>query len=182
MKNFHYLFLFVLTLVVPTFSQAQDKGLHLKNVLVIGQLDKPEDRYSMEINVTEIFTELGVKAIPSLNMLKLGTDASLIASDSMKQIIATKGIDTYLLVSVRGYDKTFKATSMNDDFNTALGAGNLFPLYREEIVSVSFEFKFFRNGAMVEYDIIKCGNVSNRDAVLKKLRKQLRKVAVKKWK
>jgi hypothetical protein len=182
MKNLQYLILFVLTFVLPTISHAQNKGLHLKNVLVIGQLDKPEDRYSMEINVTEIFTELGVKAIPSLNMLKLGTDASLIATDSMKQIIAAKGIDTYLLVSVRGYDKTFKATNMDDDFNTALGAGNLFPLYRDEIVSVSFEFKFFRNGAMVQYDIIKCGNVSNRDAVLKKLRKQLRKIAVKQWK
>jgi len=161
---------------------AQGKGLGLKNVLVIGQLDKSEDRYSMEINVTEILTELGIKAIPSLNMLKLGTDATLIATDSMKQLITAKGIDTYLLVSVRGYDKTFKATSMNDDFNTALGAGNLFPLYRDEIVSVSFEFKFFRNGAMVQYDIIKCGNVSNRDAVIKKLRKQLRKIAAKKWK
>lgn len=182
MKNLHYHILFVMMFIIPTLSHAQDKGLHLKNVLVIGQLDKPEDRYSMEINVTEIFTELGVKAIPSLNMLKLGTDASLIASDSMKQIIASKGIDTYLLVSVRGYDKIFKATNMDDDFNTALGAGNLFPLYRDEIVSVSFEFKFFRNGAMVQYDIIKCGNVSNRDAVLKKLRKQLRKIAVKQWK
>jgi hypothetical protein len=182
MKNFHHLLLVALVCLAPMTMQAQDKGLHLKNALVIGQLDKPEDRYSIEINVTEIFTELGVKAIPSLNMLKLGTDVSLIATDSMKQIIAAKGIDTYLLVSVRGYDKIFKATNMNDDFNTALGAGNLFPLYRDEIVSVSFEFKFFRNGAMVQYDIIKCGNVSNRDAVLKKLRKQLRKIAVKQWK
>jgi hypothetical protein len=182
MKNFQYLILFLLACTLPSVSQAQNKGLHLKNVLVIGQLDKPEDRYSMEINVTEVFSELGVKAIPSLNMLKLGTDASLIATDSMKQLIAAKGIDTYLLVSVRGYDKVFKATTMNDDFNTALGAGNLFPLYRDEIVSVSFEFKFFRNGAMVQYDIIKCGNVSNRDAVVKKLRKQLRKIAIKHWK
>ncbi|MCE2683130.1 MAG: hypothetical protein ACK49D_02060 [Flavobacteriia bacterium] len=182
MKNALYLFFALIVLSALNITLAQSKGLQLKNVLVIGQLDKPEDRYSMEINVTEILTELGVKAIPSLNMLKLGTDASLIATDSMKQLISAKGIDTYLLVSVRGYDKIFKATTLNDDFNTALGAGNLFPLYRDEIVSVSFEFKFFRNGAMVQYDIIKCGNVSNRDAVIKKLRKQLRKIAAKNWK
>jgi hypothetical protein len=182
MKYSLILFATFFVLVSQNKIHSQTKTLGLKNVLVIGQLDKPEDRYSMEINVTEIFTDLGVKAIPSLNMLKLGTDASLIATDSMKQVISAKGIDTYLLVSVRGYDKIYKATSMNDDFNTALGAGNLFPLYRDEIVSVSFEFKFFRNGAMVQYDIIKCGNVSNRDAVIKKLRKQLRKIAVKKWK
>ena len=182
MKYSLILFATFFVLVSQNKIHSQTTMLRLKNVLVIGQLDKPEDRYSMEINVTEIFTDLGIKAIPSLNMLKLGTDATLIATDSMKQVITAKGIDTYLLVSVRGYDKIFKATSMNDDFNTALGAGNLFPLYREEIVSVSFEFKFFRNGAMVQYDIIKCGNVSNRDAVIKKLRKQLRKIALKKWK
>ena len=182
MKYSLILFATLFVLIAQNKIHSQTTLLGLKNVLVIGQLDKPEDRYSMEINVTEIFTDLGIKAIPSLNMLKLGTDASLIATDSMKQLISAKGIDTYLLVSVRGYDKIFKATSMNDDFNTALGAGNLFPLYRDEIVSVSFEFKFFRNGAMVQYDIIKCGNVSNRDAVIKKLRKQLRKIVVKKWK
>jgi hypothetical protein len=182
MKYSRILFATLFVLIAQNKIHSQTPLLGLKNVLVIGQLDKPEDRYSMEINVTEIFTDLGIKAIPSLNMLKLGTDASLIATDSMKQLISAKGIDTYLLVSVRGYDKIFKATSMNDDFNTALGAGNLFPLYRDEIVSVSFEFKFFRNGAMVQYDIIKCGNVSNRDAVIKKLRKQLRKIVVKKWK
>jgi len=182
MKYSLILFATLFVLIAQNKIHSQTTMLRLKNVLVIGQLDKPEDRYSMEINVTEIFTDLGIKAIPSLNMLKLGTDATLIATDSMKQVITAKGIDTYLLVSVRGYDKIFKATSMNDDFNTALGAGNLFPLYREEIVSVSFEFKFFRNGAMVQYDIIKCGNVSNRDAVIKKLRKQLRKIALKKWK
>jgi hypothetical protein len=182
MKNTLYLFFVLFVISASNLTIAQTKTLQLKNALVIGQLDKSEDRYSMEINVTEILTELGIKAIPSLNMLKLGSDASMIATDSMKQVIAGKGIDTYLLVSVRGYDKIFKATSLNDDFTTALGAGNLFPLYRDEIVSVSFEFKFFRNGAMVQYDIIKCGNVSNRDAVIKKLRKQLRKIAVKKWK
>ncbi len=182
MKYSRILFATLFVFIAQNKIHSQTKTLGLKNVLVIGQLDKPEDRYSMEINVTEIFTDLGIKAIPSLNMLKLGTDATLIATDSMKQLITAKGIDTYLLVSVRGYDKTFKATSMNDDFNTALGAGNLFPLYRDEIVSVSFEFKFFRNGAMLQYDIIKCGNVSNRDAVIKKLRKQLRKIAAKKWK
>ena len=182
MKYSRILFATLFVLIAQNKIHSQTKTLGLKNVLVIGQLDKPEDRYSMEINVTEIFTDLGIKAIPSLNMLKLGTDASLIATDSIKQVISAKGIDTYLLVSVRGYDKIFKATNMNDDLNTALGAGNLFPLYRDEIVSVSFEFKFFRNGAMVQYDIIKCGNVSNRDAVIKKLRKQLRKISVKKWK
>jgi hypothetical protein len=182
MKYSLIFFATLFVLITQNKIHSQTNTLGLKNVLVIGQLDKPEDRYSMEINVTEIFTDLGIKAIPSLNMLKLGTDASLIATDSIKQAIFAKGIDTYLLVSVRGYDKIFKATNMNDDFNTALGAGNLFPLYRDEIVSVSFEFKFFRNGAMVQYDIIKCGNVSNRDAVIKKLRKQLRKISVKKWK
>ncbi|MFN5032238.1 MAG: hypothetical protein ACK5FX_08470, partial [Flavobacteriia bacterium] len=73
---------FYLTLLIAfigncMFGQVND--LHLTNALVVGQLDKPEDRYTVEINLTELLTDAGIKAIPSLNMMKLGSDASLLA-------------------------------------------------------------------------------------------------------
>ena len=174
--------LFIVVLLVASSVNAQTKGLALKNALVIGQLDKEEDRYSIEINVTEILSSAGVKAVPSLNVLKLGSDAQLLATDSVQKIVAAKGLDTYVIVSVRGYDRKFKLSTIKDDFKTALGAGNLFPIYREEIVSVTFEFKFFRNGQQVAADIIKCGNISDRDSVIRRLRKALAKHVEKKWK
>jgi hypothetical protein len=178
MKN---LILF-LSLVCTPFLFGQKQSINLKNALVIGQLDKQEDRYSLEINVTELLTEAGIKAIPSLNVLKLGSDASLLASDSIQKIVSAKGLDTYVLVSVRGYDRRFKRSECKDDFNMALNAGNLFPIYRDEVTSVSFEFLFYRNGQCIGSDILKCGNVSDRESVIKRFRKAVEKRIIKKWK
>jgi len=83
---------------------------------------------------------------------------------------------------VRGYDKRFKMSDANDDFKTSLGRGNLFSIYQEGVVSVSFEFKFFRNGELVRDEVIKCGNAGSREKVLSKLRKKVRKRLVKDWK
>jgi hypothetical protein len=184
-SNFTEAMKFYLTLLIALigncmFGQVND--LHLTNALVVGQLDKSEDRYTIEINLTELLTDAGIKAIPSLNMMKLGSDASLLANDSIQKVIAAKGIDTYVIVSVRGFDRNFKPTKRSDDLNSALGAGSLFPIYREEVVSVSFEFLFYRNGQFVGSDIVKCGNVSERDTVIKRFRKKLSKRIVKKWK
>lgn len=175
-------FLTILFVVSTAGYFAQLSELHLTNALVVGQLDKPEDRYTVEINLTEMLTNAGIKAIPSLNMMKLGSDASMLATDSIQRLVAAKGIDTYVIVSVRGFDRRFKPSVRKDDLNTALGAGSLFPIYREEVVSVSFEFLFYRNGQFVASDIVKCGNVSERDTVIKRFRKKLTKRIVKKWK
>ena len=175
-------FLAIIFVVSSAGYFAQLTDLHLKNALVVGQLDKPEDRYTVEINLTEMLTNAGIKAIPSLNMMKLGSDASLLATDSIQRLVAAKGIDTYVIVSVRGFDRRFKPSIRKDDLNTALGAGSLFPIYREEVVSVSFEFLFYRNGQFVASDIVKCGNVSERDTVIKRFRKKVIKRIVKKWK
>lgn len=161
---------------------AQLSELHLKNALVVGQLDKPEDRYTIEINMTEILNNEGIRAIPSLNMTKLGSDASQLATDSIQQLVTAKGLDTYIIVSVRGFDRHFKPSVRKDDLNTALASGSLFPVYREEVVSVSFEFLFYRNGRFVASDIVKCGNVSGRDTVIKRFRKKVTKRIEKKWK
>jgi hypothetical protein len=160
---------------------AQVENLNLKNALVVAQLDQEDDRFSVEINLTEILSTAGIKAVPSLNVLKLGNDAAILATDSIQELVKSMGVDTYMLVSVRGYDKKFKPSSCKDDLQQALSVGNLFPMYRDEIVSVSFEFIFYRNGQCVGADIVKCGNVSDRESVLKKFRKQIGKKLTSDW-
>lgn len=176
MKNCTLIIFFFLA----TAAFGQKPYFQLKNALVIGQLDKAEDRYSMEINLTELLTDAGVKAVPSLNVMKLGSDATLLATDSIQKVVAAKNIDTYILISVRGYDKKFKKSGRKDALKTALEAGNLFPIYRDEVVSVSFEFLFYRNGVCIGTDIVKCGNVSDRDSVIKRFRKHVAK-RIGKW-
>jgi hypothetical protein len=160
---------------------AQVENLKLKNALVIAQLDQEEDRFSIEINLTELLSSAGIKAVPSLNIMKMGNDAVILASDSIQETARGMGVDTYMLVSVRGYDKKFKPSSCKDDLQQALSVGNLFPMYRDEIVSVSFEFIFYRNGQCVGSDVIKCSNVSDRESVLKKFRKQITKKLTNDW-
>ena len=177
MKN-----ILISTLLFFSFNLlAQVDNLKLKNALVIAQLDQEDDRFSIEINLTELLSTSGIKAVPSLNVLKLGNDAVVLATDSIQETMRSMGVDTYMLVSVRGYDKKFKPSSCKDDLQQALSVGNLFPMYRDEIVSVSFEFIFYRNGQCVGSDIVKCGNVSDRESVLKKFRKQILKKITNDW-
>jgi hypothetical protein len=173
------IFVFCALLVLSSsFSQ----GLKLKNVLVIGQFDKPEDRYAMEVNLTELLTNAGINASPSLNVLKQGSSAVNLTSDSIRQIIKSKGFDTYVIVNVRGYDRKFKPSETKISLNEILDMASLYHIYRDEATSVSFEFTFFRNDAVVYRDILRCSNVSNRDSVIKRFRKKLPKLIEKDWK
>jgi len=156
-------------------------SLDLTNAVIIGQMDKPQDRYSIEITLTEMLKTRQMATIPSLNIMKIGGEPTVLASDSVMQLLKSKGIDTYVLVSVRGYDRRFKVAQNQDSLEMALNQGSLFELYREDIVSVSFEFKFYRNGEFVFGDMVKCGGVSDRDQVMKKFRNKVEKRLDKKW-
>ncbi len=169
-------------LVFGTHAQkSKETPLELKNVVIIGQMDDPADRYSVEINMTELFGAYNVKSKASLNLMKQGADSQALSSDSVTTKLAAEGFDTYVLISVRGYDKTFKVSEVKDNFETALSRGNLFSIYQDGVVSVSFEFKFFRNGELIADEIIKCGNAGDRGKVLAKLRKKVKKRLTKSW-
>lgn len=176
-----YLVLVLLFVGNQTVS-AQLSNLNLKNALIVGLLDKAEDRYTVEINLSELFANNGVKTMASLNSLKQGADLKLLASDSIQNMLKEKGIDTYVLVSVRGYDRKFKPSNKHETLLNELAAGHSFPLYRDEITSISFEFNFYRNGQWVAYDLVKVGGVGSRDKVIKKTRKKLEKRLNKMWK
>ena len=173
--------LIILLLFVANLSIAQD-NLQLNNAVIIGQMDNSADRYSVEINLTELFSRNGIKSIASLNLMKLGSDSQQLASDSVALKIKEKGYDTFVLISVRGYDKRYKSSTSKEDFSTSLGRANLFQIYKEDIVSVTFEFKFYREGQLVYNETIKCGNAGSREKVLKKLRKKVGKKLLRKWK
>lgn len=184
MKYFNYpmkynLILFVFIFSGVGFSQKNTAGL--TNVVVIGQFDKAEDRFSVEINTTELLVANGIKAMPSLNLLKTGADTRLLSTDSLKALVRSKGFDTYLIISVRGYDKRFQKSERQVTFEEALGFGSLFHLYRNEATSVTFEFSFFRDNKIIYRDIMRCEGISDRNTVLKKYRKKLNKRIPKNW-
>ncbi len=174
--------LFIFAVFAFNFSFSQTKGLKLRNAMVVGQLDKSEDRFTMEINFTELLASNGIKAMSSLNVLKEGTNISMLASDSIQKVMKVKGMDTYVLVSVRGYDRKFKPAKNHDTLAVEITNGHLFPLYRDEITSISFEFNFYRNGKFVGYDLVKIGGIGSREAVLKKFRKKINKRINSHWK
>lgn len=169
-------------ILVQVLGFAQKQELNLTNAFVVAQIDKSEDRYTLEVALTELLAEYGIKAMPSMNILKVGSDQTLLVSDSISQLVKSKGFDTYVLVSVRGFDKRFKASEKKPKIEELLAEGHLFPIYRDEVVSVSFEFFFYRNGQYIGTELVKCGNISSRDSVMKRFRKKISKRIEKAWK
>lgn len=174
--------LVLLALSLNLVAFAQDGQLHLKNALVVSHLDKQEDRFTLEIAISEILTRCNVKNLVSLNVLKQGGDPQVLLTDSVSNNLKAKGVDTYMLVSVRGFDQRFKKSSRNFNLAEDLAAENLFPIYKEDIVSVTFEFHFYRDGKLIYTDLIRIGGASSREKVLKKLNKKMTKRVLKTWK
>jgi len=170
-----------LLVAVSLSSYGQKPKFKLTNALVVGQIDKPEERYALEGALTNLLVDNGVKASPSLNFLKVGGDSKVLASDSMLLKMKELGFDTYLIANVRGYDRKFKAAGRKDLLVDILGQGSLHELYRQDIVSITFEFSFYRNGQFIGSDLVKLGNISDRESVLKRFSKKISKRIAKKW-
>ena len=178
-KNLFITTLFLLLLIT---NVSWSQSLKLNNAIVIAQFDKSEDRYALEVTITELLTQYKIKAMPSLNLLKQGADASVLVDDTIQKNLKIAGYDTYLVVNVRGYDRTFKPATQKISLAEILDMTSIYHLYRDEATSVSFEFTFFRNNEVVQRTILKCGNISDRNSVLKRFRKKLPKIIEKSWK
>jgi hypothetical protein len=175
--------LIVAIIFLTTFSVIgqQTAPFQLTNAFIVAQLDRPEEKFSLEINLAELFSEQGVNVFPSLNILKQGQNPTVLASDSVTSILKNKQLDTYVLVSVRGYDRNYRKKSKQTSLVEELSSSHLFPIYRDDIVSLTFEFLFYQNGNQVYSDLLKIKNINNKDSVLKKLHKKLPKL-IHKWK
>ena len=176
-----HLFAAVLFFTTSTVIGQQIVPFQLTNAFIVAQLDRPEDKFSLEINLAELFSEQGVTVFPSLNILKQGQNPTVLASDSVTSILKNKQLDTYVLVSVRGYDRNYRKKSNLTSLLEELSSSHLFPLYRDDIVSLTIEFLFYQNGNQVYSDLLKIKNINNKDSVLKKLHKKLPKL-IHKWK
>lgn len=163
------------------FAQTKFAPLKLNNALVVSHLDKESDQFSLEIAVSDVLSRSRVKNTVSLNVLKAGGDPQVLMTDSLTQLLKTKGINTLMLVSVRGFDNRFRPSTGNMTLAEDLAADNLFPIYKEDIVSVTFEFHFYRDGKLVYADLLKIGGAGSRDKVLRKFRKKLAKKVQKDW-
>lgn len=183
MKN---IILLIALVVVGNVSaqKKQPKKLNppLRNAVVLAQMDSQEDRYSTEVCLTNIFGGFGIKAKPSLNIIKRGEDAVEILSEENQAKLTADGFDTYVVVRVLGYDRKYTATNLNDDLKTTLGLGAFYGLFRPEMTNITFEFKIFRNGKIQRVDVKKIGNIGNRDDVLRKLSKTIVRLLEKSWK
>lgn len=180
MKKSLVSFLFV-SVCLLGFAQAKFPPLKLNNALIVSHLDKESDQFSLEIAVSDVLSKSKVKNTVSLNVLKAGGDPQVLLTDSLTQLLKAKGINTLMLVSVRGFDNRFRPSTGNMTLAEDLAADNLFPIYKEDIVSVTFEFHFYRDGKLVYADLLKIGGAGSRDKVLRKLRKKLAKRVQKQW-
>ena len=172
-----------LLLIVLLFSSQYffTQNIKLSNAVVISQFDKEEDRYAMQALMVDMLKGYQVKSLPLMNILKQGEDPQHLLNDSIQKILLQKGFDTYLVVNVRGYDRTFKPSEDTQTLAELLETTSIYQIYREEATSVSFEFSIYRQGQLISRQVLRCGNVSDRDSVLKRLRKRLPKKVLPLW-
>lgn len=184
MKYFNVLTMKALLSLFILFAfSVYGQQIAFKNALVIGQFDKSEDRYAMELNLVEILQQNGYKAMPSFNLLKQGEALGNLLNDSTRNILKSKGIDAYVVLNVRGYDRKFKSSEAKTTLKEMLDMTSIYHIYRDEATSVTFEFTFFDlNNQLIGRSLLKCGNVSDRDSVMKRFRKKLPKTIAKDWK
>jgi len=178
MKNYFFLSVFIVT-AVSQFGYAQ--SIKDSKTLIIGQFDRPDERYAIEVALTELLSSNGLESMPSLNVLKQGSDPSVLANDSIQSMLLKNNISTYLIVNVRGYDRRFKPSKTEVSLREMLSRTSIYHIYREEVTSVSFEFTFFQKNKVVFRDILRCRNISDRDSVIKRIRKKLPKRMARKW-
>jgi hypothetical protein len=162
-------------------QQLQAQQVKLTNAVVISQFDKEEDRYAMQALMADLLKRYQIKALPVMNVLKQGEDLQHLLQDSIQKMLVQKGFDTYLVVNVRGYDRTFKPSDDSQTLAELLETTSIYQIYRDEATSVSFEFSIYRDGKLISREVLRCGNVSDRDSVLKRLRKRLPKKVIPIW-
>jgi len=162
-------------------QQLQAQQVKLTNAVVISQFDKEEDRYAMQALMTDMLKGYQIKALPLMNVLKQGEDPQHLLNDSIQKVLLEKGFDTYLVVNVRGYDRTFKPSEDTQTLAELLETTSIYHIYRDEATSVSFEFSIYKEGKLISRQVLRCGNVSDRDSVLKRLRKRLPKKVLPSW-
>jgi hypothetical protein len=138
-----------LLLIVLLFSSQYffTQNIKLSNAVVISQFDKEEDRYAMQALMVDILKGYQVKSLPLMNILKQGEDPQHLLNDSIQKILLQKGFDTYLVVNVRGYDRTFKPSEDTQTLAELLETTSIYQIYREEATSVSFEFSIYRQAS-----------------------------------
>ena len=176
MKNI----LIIISTCLTTLSFSQ--SLDLTNVIVVGQQDRLKDQYNLELAVVELMRENDVNAIASLNVLPRGADPTILASDSLQRNLSNKGFDTFMLISVRGYDKRFNPPTNVVDMREELSAGHLFQLWRESAATITFTVTFYRNNVPAHYELIRVRARNSQDKMIKGLYKKMQKRLLRAWK
>lgn len=176
-----FLFVFALSFSSQNLWAQKNQKLNLKNALIIAQQNDLSDRYSLESALIQLFSSYNVNSKAALNVIKEGGSPDILLSDSVRQKLNEEGIDTYLLVSIRGFDRRYKPAESINSFEKEISVGHLFPLYRESASNVTFNFTFYRDLEPVYYDMIRVRGIGSKNDVIKKLMKKVEKELTKRW-
>ena len=154
---------------------------NLKGAMILVKNDKPEERFSMEANLGKLFSTFGMPLLLSINLIKEGAPLSELGETKIQAELNAKGINSVLVISVRGFDTSFKPrTKIPLTLAEMLQEGNLNPISLDEASSVTIEFFQYINGKFNGYHIQRLGGASSRSKVYNKLQKRLEKL-VPRW-
>ena len=172
-----------LALLTPGLAQKvkQPKISKLKGAMILVKNDKPQERFSMEANLGKLFSVYKMPILLSVNLIKEGAPLIELADERVQKEMNAKGINSVLVISVRGFDTRFSArTKIPQTLAEMLQEGNLNPITAEEATTVTIEFFQYIDGKFVGYHIQRVGGAATKTKVYQRLQKRLDKL-VPKW-
>ncbi len=170
-----------LSLLLSSFAFAQKvshpKISNLKGALILVKNDKPEERFSMESNFGKIFSTYGMPILLSINLIKERAPLSELGESKIQSELNARNINSVLVISVRGFDTRFKPrTKIPQTLGEMLQEGNLNPISKEEVSSVTVEFFQYVNGKFSGYHMQRVGGAASKTKVYTRLQKRLDKL------
>jgi hypothetical protein len=154
---------------------------NLKGAMLLVKNDDAKERFSVEANMGKILATYNLPLLLSINMINQGAPLKELAGARVQNEMSARGINSVLVVSIRGFDQRFKPrTKIPATLEEMLEEGNLYPISQEEATTVTIEFIQYVGGKFNGYHMMRIGSASNKSKVYTRIQKKLNRL-VPKW-
>jgi hypothetical protein len=154
---------------------------NLKGAMLLVKNDDAKERFSVEANMGKILATYNMPLLLSINMINQGAPLKELAGARVQNEMSARGINSVLVVSIRGFDQRFKPrTKIPERLEEMLEEGNLYPISQEDATTVTIEFIQYVGGNFNGYHMMRLGNASNKTKIYNKMLKKLNRL-MPKW-
>jgi hypothetical protein len=178
---------FIIFLAFSTLNSAWSQKVkhppinNMQGAMLLVKNDNAQERFSVEANLGKILATYNMPLLLSINVINQGAPLKELAGARAQNEMSARGINSVLVVSIRGFDQRFKPrTKIPATLEEMLEEGNLYPISQEEATTVTIEFIQYVGGKFNGYHMMRIGSASNKSKVYTRIQKKLNRL-VPKW-